>query len=681
MTRTIGLPNGWPAAHYSRLLIDNHISEDDPAAMAKFDPERYVALVKRAGVEAAMVYATCHNGNCYYPTKVGHMHAGLKGRDVFGEIVGLLRRENIVPVAYYTSIYHNQSAKAHPAWRITLGQGEQHSGRYWWSCPNNAEYREFAKSQIQEVISYDVDGIFNDMTFWPGICVCSSCRERFRRQTGWEIPTKTDWSDPRWIAFQRFRETSMADFTQEITDNIRSKRANITVTHQTSLLMHGWMGSYTLGIAHACDYTSGDFYGGKYQHILGCKLLAAASQTQPYEFMTSRSVDLRDHTSMKSQDELTLEAATTLANAGAYLFIDAINPDGTLEDDVFDRLGSVSRTMAPFVRTLKQHRPVIAADTALYYSSAALVGEAPAPGIMSTSSGNPTMDEVLGTSIVLTRSHVPFCAVTSETEQYTGLKTIILSNVRYTSRQENARLRAFVRDGGTLIATGLTSLYEPDGSTTGDFGLTDVFGVSFAGKNARRFHYLSFVDRHWLVASHASAPLVSPTTARVIARINEPLFDPDAEQYASIHSNPPGVLTDYAGLTVNQYGKGRCIYLASPVLTLQQDAQQTFGAWLLREFAPSSIVLGTSAPGCVEITVNRSTTARAYLIGLVNYQKEQPNVPVIDLTVKLRLPGVGVPTNCTRVSDGKRIDIKQEDGAFCVELPRLATLEMIEVEY
>lgn len=670
----------WYQRCYSRLLIDNHISEDDPSSMTNFDAEHYVACVKKAGVDSAMVYAACHNGNCYYPTKVGHMHAHLQGRDIFGEIITLLRRENIVPIAYYTSIYHNHSAKTHPAWRITLPSGDQHHGRYWWSCPNNKQYREFVKAHIAEVIAYEVEGIFNDMTFWPGICVCPSCREKYLYQTGREIPEKIDWSDQSWISFQRFREKSMAEFAQEITSSIKS-RSEITVTHQTSTLMHGWMWGYTLGIAQGCDYTSGDFYGGKYQHILGCKLLAAASRKQPYEFMTSRSVNLRDHTSMKSQAELTVEAATTLANAGAYFFIDAINPDGTLEDEVYERLSCVSQSLKPFTQAVKKHRPVMIADTALYYSSDAYVDEVAAAGIMSPSGGNPVVDELLGTSIVLTRNHIPFVASTSQASGYAGLKTIILNNVRYTSPQENERLRAFVRDGGTLIATGMTSLFEPDGRTAVDFGLADVFGVSFSGKWARRFHYLSFVDRHWLVASHASAPLVSSTGARVLARIMEPTFDPDAQQYASIHSNPPGTLTDHAGLTVNHFGRGKCIYLSSPVLALQQDAQQVFGAWLFREHAPSSIVLETNAPPCVEITVNKSTTVRAYLIGLVNYQSEQPNVPVHDIVARIKLPDGAKVKRCTRISDGKESEIKEENGTICIEVPCLETVEMLEVEY
>lgn len=672
--------NDWYKRCYARLLIDNHITEDDPAAMTRFDPVQYVAMVKKAGIEASMVYATCHNGNCYYPSRVGHMHANLKGRDIFGETVNLLRREGIVPVAYYTSIYHNHSAKTHPAWRLTHPNGSQHGGRYWWSCPNNPEYRAFVIAQIGEVVSYDIDGIFNDMTFWPGLCVCASCRAQYLAETGREVPRKIDWRDPDWIEFQRFRERSMASFSQEITHSIKAKR-DITVTHQTSTIMHGWMQGYTLGIADACDYTSGDFYGGKYQHILGSKVLAAASRDLPYEFMTSRCVNLRDHTSMKSEAELLAEAATTLANAGAYFFIDAINPDGTLEADVYERLGSVSRRLLPFTAAVKRHRPVIAADKAFYYSSAAYVDESAATDIMGPGGGKPAVDEMSGASIVLTRAHIPFRAVTSATTDYTGLNTIVMNNILYTSQEENERLRAFVREGGTLIATGMTSLYEPDGKTTGDFGLADVFGISFSGNRAKAFHYLSFAHRRWLVSAHASAPLVTATGAEVLATIVEPVFDPAAEQYASIHSNPPGVSTPYAGLTVHAVGKGRCIYLSSPVLALQQDAQQVFGEWLFRQYSPSALVLETNAPPCVEVTVNRSTTGNAYLIGLVNYQRELPNVPVHALTLTLSLPGAARPTACTRISDGKPAACSVSKGALTLSVPCLETLEMIEVSF
>jgi hypothetical protein len=454
------------------------------------------------------------------------------------------------------------------------------------------------------------------------------------------------------------------------------------VTHQTAVVISGWVQSYTLGIAAACDYTSGDFYGGKYQHILGAKVLAAVSRSMPYEFMTSRCVNLRDHTSMKSEAELTAEASETLANAGAYFFIDAINPDGTLEKDVYERLGTVSKKLAPFTEAVKRHKPEIVADKALYYSSASYVDELKDAEIMTNPPCEiPAVKEVSGTSVVLTRAHIPFKVITGETEKLDDLDTIVMNNIAYTSKDENDRIRKFVNDGGTLIATGMTSLYEPDGASTGDFGLADVFGVSYTGKMAKRFHYLSFTSRHWLVSAYASAPLSKVNEAKLIAKIAEPLFDPDDEKYASIHSNPPGIDTDYAGLTVNKYGKGRCVYLSSPVLSLQQDAQQVFGTWLFKEYSPSSIVVGTNAPECVEITLLRSTTENAYIAGFVNYQKELPNVPVRDVHALIRLPGGVTPKSCASVSDGRKIDVKIEKGALRIEVPCLDTIEMIEIFY
>lgn len=332
----------WMQSCYTRLLIDNHISEDDPSFMTRFDPLRYVALVKQAGVEASMVYACDHNGNCYYPSQVGHPHRNLNDRDIFGETVSRLRQAGLHPIAYYTAIYHNHSARTHPAWRMQDPTGQQHDGRYWWSCPNNADYRAFTKAQVSEVIGYDVDGIFIDMTFWPVVCCCPNCREKYFRQTGRDIPETIDWADPAWVAFQRFRESSMVDFCEELAAAIKAIKP-ITVTFQNSPIIFGWAWGQTPGVANACDYTSGDFYGGKYQHILGAKILSAATKKQPFEYMTSRCVNLNDHTSMKSEAELRCEAATTLASGGAYFFIDAINPDGSLLEAVYERLGRVHR--------------------------------------------------------------------------------------------------------------------------------------------------------------------------------------------------------------------------------------------------------------------------------------------------------------------------------------------------
>jgi hypothetical protein len=676
--------NHWIENCYTRLLIDNHISEDDPGSMTRFDPSRYVSLVKKAGVEASMVYACDHNGNCYYPTRVGHMHQNLAGRDIFGETVSLLRSEGIYPIAYYTSIYHNHSAKNHPAWRMQDIAGVQHSGRYWWSCPNSADYAAFTEAQVGEIINYDVDGIFIDMTFWPVICCCPNCRAKFRSLTGREIPETIDWNDPTWIAFQRFREQSMVTFCEELTSFIKSKK-DITVTFQNSPIIFGWSFGQTPGIANACDYASGDFYGGKYQHILGAKILSAASAKQPFEYMTSRCIDLTDHTSMKSEETLRCEAATTLASGGAYFFIDAINPDGTLMDSVYERLGRVSTSLASITAKMKEHRPVLTADTGLYFSMSSLIDPAangqalrglPAAFI---STSTPGYEEMLGTSILLTKNHRPFIVVRNAEGDLSRLTTLIVNNAQVLSADEENKIRDFVNQGGTLIATGLTSLMRPDGSGTGLFALEDVLGVSYTGKMSKRVNYLELPGEEAYVSCSSPAPYIRLSGAEQLAGLAEPLFDPDDPvKYASIHSNPPGGPSVYPGLTIHPYGKGRAIYLAPSLFKQQLEAQQAFGIGLLREYAPPTLVSATNAPVCVEITILRSTTADAYLVGLVNYQKELPNVPVHAIQVSLNLHGKA-PVACICISSGQKLPFKFTEGTLQFEVPYLETIEMVEI--
>ncbi len=488
----------------------------------------------------------------------------------------------------------------------------------------------------------------------------------------------------------------MVEFCQELAAAIKEQK-DITVTFQNSPIIFGWGWGQTPGIANACDYVSGDFYGGKYQHILGAKILSAATKNQPFEYMTSRCVNLPDHTSMKSEAELRCEAATTLANGGAYFFIDAVNPDGTLTEAVFERLGRVSADLAPFTTKIQEHQVVLAADTGLYFSMLSLIDpEVQGKSLISLASqttSTPAYEEMLGTSIVLTRAHQPFVVVRDGEGDLSRLKNLVINNAQVMSAEEVAKVREFVHKGGTLIATGLTSLRQPDGTPgrtsidgNPDFALSDVFGVSFTGKMSQRVNYLSFqranapVVGKYVLDNHL-APLVRLDGAEQWAGLAEMWFDPaDPERYASIHSNPPGRETGFVGLSVHTFGKGRCIYLAPDLLHLQQDAQQTFGTWLLEQFASSAMLPRTNAPAAVEITLLQSTTTDCLLVGLVNYQKELPNIPVRQLQVELNLDG-RLPKACSLVSTGENLPFTRKDRNLHIEIPLVETIEMVELRF
>ncbi len=665
---------------YSRLLIDSHISDQKPEYMSRFSPREYVRMVKLSGVESAMVYAADHNGNCYYPTKVGHPHGGMKDRDFFGETVALLKKNGIAAIAYYTVIYNNDCAKRFPAARLVNRCGESRDGRYHFTCPNQPQAREFYREQIREILQYDLDGLFIDMTFWPSICFCDACRKKY----GKPFPERIDWSSPEWISFQRFRENSMAEFAEELTLHARKCKPGISVTHQFSPVLHGWYLGQSDGIAEASDYASGDFYGGKLQQRFAVKAFDAYTRHAPFEFMTSRCVSLRDHTSSKSEEELFLSALTTLANGGAYFFIDAINPDGTLEESFYRRFHRLNERLKPFRECLEESRFRLTARVGLWFSILCCVDKTlngqelasfRSHGDNMALCRNPILEEVLGTAEILNRMHIPY-KVLKGGGDFSGLDAIIINNAVYLSAEECDQLRRFVRAGGTLIATGETSLRDPSGNTSGNFRLSDLFGVDFSGGYSDVVTY--FGEER--ILSRGRAPLVAAAedvqVRDCLTFPDFPCHDPDC--YASIHSDPPGDQTGYPAWTVHRYGAGKCVFLAPPVLLLRQYTQQEFGKKLFREFLPRTVVSSRNLPESAEVTLLASADASRHLLCIVNAQNELPAIPLRDVELQLALP---FPVRrIVRVADGSEVKFGNENGLIRFAVPEIQAGEFCLLE-
>lgn len=677
----------WYEKCYSRLLVDNHITDLNPEYMSKFDPAEYITTVKNSGVDSVMLYACCHNGNCYYPTKCGHQHKGLKGRDIFGETVQGLRDAGIVPIAYYTVIFHNDSAKRFPHGVPVDRSGSTYDGRYHYGCPNNPDIVHFYQEQIKEIIQYPIDGIFIDMTYWPRVCCCESCQTKFRNETGLEIPDTINWSDPVWLKFQQFREDSLAEFAKRLTGTAKENKTGITVVHQFSPVLHGWRLGQSRGLAEASDYTSGDFYGGKRQQRLALKIFEAYSTYKPCEFMTSRSINLKDHTSTKSDEELYLHALTTLANGSAYFFIDAINPDGTLEQDFYQRLKRINQKLLPFKEIIAHHRPELYGEVGIYFAIESCVNllnngkkleDIKEINSNMVQRANPVIEELQGLTCLLQNLHIPHRIITERQEDYSSLKVLIVPNANYLRQKEYEKIRKFVQRGGLVIATGHTSICSRE-EKYDDFQLSDVFGIHYSGKNTDICHYLSIQNS--LISSNSIAPLATVTTARAHGYVNLPDFPVnDPEHYASIHSNPPGKTTGFAGITENNYGKGKCFWIYSNLLGIDQFSQQEFSRIFLKQHLPAFVTESENLPYSTEITLLKSKTEEAWLLTVINYQDELPNIPLLDIRITVRIPENRGIREIIQISDGKKISFRQRDDFLSLEIPYLENGEFFVIK-
>jgi hypothetical protein len=167
--------------------------------------------------------------------------------------------------------------------------------------------------------------------------------------------------------------------------------------------------------------------------------------------------------------------------------------------------------------------------------------------------------------------------------------------------------------------------------------------------------------------------------AEVLGTLTLPYTDPsDTSTFASIHSNPPGIAVGSPSVVRNRFGKGQAIYVAGELEKNKFHGEMFIG--LLRSIIAGPFSLEADAPKVVEITAFHQPDRGRFVINLLNFQEELPNVPVFGAKVRFRLAGRGA----------KRLALLpgEQPVAFAVsgdvlefESPRLDTLNMFALYY
>ena len=153
-------------------------------------------------------------------------------------------------------------------------------------------------------------------------------------------------------------------------------------------------------------------------------------------------------------------------------------------------------------------------------------------------------------------------------------KTLILPNVAALSDEQCRQLREFVDRGGSIVATYETSLYDEWGARRKDFGLADLFGVTFRGsrrgpcrtpisgsRTTPRTH-----RRHPILAGLEDAPRIINGIYRLdVAR--EPRFGhppltlvPSYPDLPMEKVYPRSPKTDIPEVYLREIGAGRVVY-------------------------------------------------------------------------------------------------------------------------
>jgi hypothetical protein len=304
----------------------------------------------------------------------------------------------------------------------------------------------------------------------------------------------------------------------------------------------------------------------------------------------------------------------------------------------------------------------------------------------------------------LIEARVPFEMVHDrllDAEHLAAFKTLILPSITALSDAQCGQLRQFVARGGGLVATSETSLYDEWGVKRKDFGLADLFGVSFTGRTEGPMHnaYLRLehdtAKGHPLLAGLEDAPRIIHGVWRLEVTAKEkfpapPLTFippyPDLPMEKVFTQTPR---TDIAQVFLREVGAGRVVYFPWDIDRTFWEILDIDHGKLLR----NAVVWATNEPapvtvagvGVLDVTVwQQKNSLTVHLVNLTNPMMMKGPIreliPVGEQTVRLKLPSRAAP-RAVRLLVADRTPVSRRDGDWLeITVPSILAHEVVAVD-
>ncbi|MHB9132928.1 MAG: alpha-amylase family protein [Armatimonadota bacterium] len=668
-------PTQFPLRH---IHLDFHTSPDIPDVGADWDADLFARTLADAHVQSINVFAKCHHGMNYYPSKIAPVHPALQF-DMLGEMIEACHKVGIHAPIYVSVGWEMSAAERHPEWRQMdkdgklVGRGPFDNGWGWpWMCYNENGYAEELYAQVDELFDLygdAVDGFWFDIIMYhPDGCLCPKCFDEIR-QAG---------QDPQDVNVRNAHNNDVQRrFMDKMTQLIRGRKAD------AGIFYNGRMG---LPIEDEVQYftqveieslpTGGWGYGfyplwSRFARNLGLPMLG----------MTGRfHRGWADWGGLKHPDALRFECGGILASGGAICVGDQMHPRGRLNKTIYKMIGEA-------------FRDVEAVEEYCYDA----IGVAQI-GLLTLEGARDNMDTIgkggplEGGSKMLLEQHQQFDVITARCEDFGQYDLLIIPDTGALQPQDITRLKTFVANGGKLIVSNEGLLDQ----SAGNFQLADEMGVDYVGPCESNPDYFEITDpalfgpvtqpefSYSLYVGPGSRVKPRPGT-QVLADAHATYFNRTWEHFSSHGFTPPlAQKADYPAITRN----GNVIYLHGSIFT----AYQQFGNLTFRDLVGKCInllltepLVTTDAPSTAEVSLTRQGTRD--IVHMVNYhacrratqhvEALEPPVPLYNVQLSLRKAGV---TSVKLARASQSVPFTQDGDVVTVTIPKVEIHELVIFE-
>lgn len=673
--------------------------ENDPG---RFDPRFWLDYFRRLHADAATLSA----GGivAYYPTKVPlhHRSAWLADSDPFGTLVTGCRALGMHVVARTDPHAVREDVKAaHPDWISVAADGapRRHwaNPELWVTCALGPYNFEFMDQVHREIVSmYRVDGIFaNRWAPQGGDCFCVHCRENFAAATGRDLPRTTDPRDPARRVFLEWRVARLTELWKHWDATVRAANpdARFIPNGPPNLKTAGDLAQIQFADYQARRGTTPPWANGRrakeFRSVMGRRPIAgifSVGLEEPYRWKDS----------VQSEPEIRLWVAEGTAN-GMRPWVTKFS--GVLHDPRW--MPTVERIYAwhfQHERYLRNETPLArvallqSEQTETYHSGAA--------------PGDRAGDHVLGMYHALVEARVPFELVHEAfltPDRLDAFKLLILANAAALSDAQCRAIRDYVSRGGSVLATFASSLFDEVGRRRDDFGLADLFGVSFAGSidGPMQNSYLSLDKdprtgrRHPVLDGLDEAPRIINGVFRIAVRpaadFPSPLtLIPSYPDLPMEDVYPRTAHTDSRELYLRDLGRSRIVYFPWDIDRTFWDVMcvdhlrllRNAVAWATNEPLPVQV----DGPGVLDVTVWRQASSMTvHLVNLTNPMMMKgplrETIPVGPFRVRIRLPAGTRARKVQLLTAGTTVNNPPGGDAVTLTVPSVELHEVIAIDF
>jgi len=665
-----------------------NITEKDPLT---YDIEWWRGHWKKTQVQGVIINA----GGivAYYPTKIPYHYQAqfLQGRDLFGDLCKAAHKDGLIVFARMDSNRANGDFyKAHPDWFAINANNEPYrADELYVSCINSPYYREHMPAILTEIWKmYQPEG-FTDNS-WSGlgrnsICYCEHCQKDFFNKTGKQIPRTRNWDDPvyrQWIKWSYEKRLEIWDLNNRTTKAVGGP--NCTWSGMNSGSISGQASSFRdykeickradiIMLDHQARSDNVGFQGladvGKTIHsVLGWDKLIPNSMAhyqagRPYFRVGS-----------KSPQEVHMWMISGFAGGIQpwWHHIAAYHEDRRM----YHTAEPIFKWYKANEEYLIKRQPVASVGVVWSQDNTDFFGRDDAETRVNL--------PYRGIAQAMVRARIPYLPVhVDNIDRDAGqFNLLILPNVGALSAAQVESIKRFVSKGGSLFATGDSSLYNEWGDQLQDYALSDLFKTHFVqdGKENRPIRPDASLHTYLRIHPEMRKNVYGPQTGTEPAITGErhailkgfeltDIFgfggvltsrkvDADAQTLMTFipefPTYPPETawmrepVTDIPGLIVHTQSNGsRIVYMPADID--RQFARFNFPdhgnllANIIKWAAKDDFPISVTGPGLIDCQVYKQTGR--LIIQLVNLtsaatwrQSLDEYIPVGPITVKVKLP-------------------------------------------